>query len=810
MGAAVASADLGMASKPAQPCTQPELVAALAHGELGGEQRRRAERLLEWSVPCRELFRQLTAGRFPDIPNYTILEQIGKGGFGVVYKAIHHAKQRTEALKVLFGRTPLLTSFFENEVRLISHLQHPNIATLYEAQLTSIPPYYTMEFVEGERLNEYLRTHNVSLARRIEIIRTVALAIGYAHDRGVVHRDIKPQNILIDDQGQPHVVDFGIAKRLTWEEGLTGAEQGHSAQAGDAEAPVGTLGFIAPEQARGLAVDGRADIFALGALLFQCVTGEPARLARDADRCQHLLRERGVGHPEDLAAIITRCVQEQPEKRYPSCTELAADLERYLSGRPIAAQHEPSPARQAARIAALVVRNHPYSLRFTVVALAALLVAGLFLRLGARRFMVSSEPVHTVVVGFDPQTVEAIAAGRLGADLPEPRLPVSNLENLPKTWRILHGQLMERLAPARPRVVVWDFYFPDNAPAEYDETFARGTAKLGAPVVVGVREFDINAEPLMSPIVRGAVFGYGLLLAAHPRTFAHEFEVVGAMQRGREPPIPNLAVAAFAATRFPESIPNLIVDGEHLRIIYRKRHVEAGRFRWEQPEDRIPFVSASVIERAQLRLAPKGVLGEGDILLGMRVRRQPAEYWNGRVISYASVFEASESQLRDWFTNKAVVVGLMIPGIDQYPTQGGEMIFGCLIQTLALEALLTGGFISTYGWHELAWRALAWALLAGVLVTLAAIPRRVRMLWICTASLLGMAVGLLLGVEVAARWTAPWACEAGLIAATLLTAASPAYMLKAIRQRQLQLTPQAVTFSSDAGELPSTILAQTR
>ncbi len=799
-----------MASKDVQPCTQPELVAALARGELPADQRRRAERLLEWSEPCRELFRQLTSGRFPSIPNYTILDQVGKGGFGVVYKAIHHAKQRTEALKVLFGRTPLLTSYFENEVRLISHLQHPHIATLYEAQLATIPPYYTMEFVEGERLNEYLRTHNVSLARRIEIIRTVALAIGYAHDRGVVHRDIKPQNILIDEHGQPRVVDFGIAKRLTWEEGLSEAEQERTAQPRDAEAPVGTLGFIAPEQIHGLAVDGRADIFALGALLFQCVTGEPARLARDANRCRQLLRERGVGHPEDLAAIIARCVEEQPEKRYPSCTELAADLERYLAGRPIAARREPSPAQQAARIAALVVRNHPYALRFTVVTLTALLLAGLFLRLGARRFTMGSEPIHTVVVGFDPQTVEAIAAGRLGADLPEPRLPVGGLWSSPKTWRILHGRLMERLAQARPRVVAWDIYFPDNAPPEYDEAFARGAAKLGAPVVVGVDAFDVNAEPIMSPIIRKAVFACGALLAAHPRTFAHEFEVVGALQRGREPPIPSLAVAAFTATRFPESIPNLIVEGEQLRIMYRKRHVEAGRFRWEQPEDCLPFVSVSAITPAQLRLAPKGTLNEGDILLGMRVRRQPPEYWNDRVISYASVFEASESQLRDWFSNKAIVIGLMIPGVDQHPTRGGEMIFGCLIQALALEALLSGGFISTFGWHELAWRTLGWALLAGVVVTVAAVPKRVRMFWICAAGLLGITTGLLLGIEVAARWTDPWACEAGLAAATLLTTASPAYMLKAMRQRQLQLAPQAITFSSDAGELPSTILAQTR
>lgn len=799
-----------MDSKLGQRCTQPDLVAALARGELSGQQRRRAERLLEQSGPCRELFRQLTVGRFPDIPSYTILEQVGKGGFGVVYKAIHHAKQRTEALKVLFGRTPLLTSYFENEVRLISHLQHPNIATLYEAQLTTVPPYYTMEFVEGERLNEYLRAHNVSLARRIEIIRTVALAIGYAHDRGVVHRDIKPQNILIDDHGQPHVVDFGIAKRLAWEEGLPDSEEGERSQAHGGEAPVGTLGFIAPEQVRGDTVDGRADIFALGALLFQCVTGEPARLARDAGRCLQLLRERGVGHADDLAAIIARCVEEQRERRYPSCTELAADLERYLSGRPIAARREPSPARQAARIAALVVRNHPHALRFTLVTLVALLTAGLFLRLGARRFAVGSDAVQTVVVGFDGETLDAIAGGRLGADLPEPRLPVGSLRSFPKTWRILHGQLMERLAPARPKVVVWDCYFPDNAPRHCDEAFARGAARLGAPVVVGVEDFDVNAEPVMSPVIRAAVFGYGTLLAADPATFANEFEVVGAMQRGREPPIPSLAVVGFAATRFPESIPNFIVDGEYLRIMYRKRHVESGRFRWEQPEDRIPLVSVSRITQSELRLAPRGAVNEGDILLGLRVRREPAEYWNNRVVSYARVFEASESQLRDWFTNKAVVIGTMIPGIDQHRTHGGDRIFGCQVHALALEALLSRQFISTLGWRELVWRTLAWALLGAVLVSPVAVPTRLRLGWIWAGSLLGLAGGLILGVEVAARWTDPWRFEAGLAAATLLLTASPGYVLKAIRQRQLQLAPQAITFSTDAGELPSTILAQTR
>src|SRR6185436_6754355 len=135
---------------------EPELLDALAAGGLEGDARRHAEELLGTSEAARDYFRRLTAPRFPQIANYTIIAQIGKGGFGVVYKAIHHATERVEALKVLFAKTPLLTSYFENEVHLIARLRHPNIATLYDAQLSTPPLYYTMDFVEGERLNDYV------------------------------------------------------------------------------------------------------------------------------------------------------------------------------------------------------------------------------------------------------------------------------------------------------------------------------------------------------------------------------------------------------------------------------------------------------------------------------------------------------------------------------------------------------------------------------------------------------------------------------------------------------------------------------
>jgi serine/threonine protein kinase len=244
-----------------EPFPQRALVELFAHDELDDARQREAERVLEQSEAARELFRQLTAGRYPRLPNYTIIGQIGKGGFGVVYKAVHHDKERVEALKVLFSKTPLLTEYFQNEVHLIARLRHQNIATLFEAQLSTPPLYYTMEFVEGERLNDYLKKYTVSLAERIRIIRTVAAAIEYAHAQGVVHRDLKPQNILIDDAGQPHVVDFGIAKKLALTEVRPPRAEDTSHESH--EGPVGTLGYIAPEQEKGGPVDARADIFAL-------------------------------------------------------------------------------------------------------------------------------------------------------------------------------------------------------------------------------------------------------------------------------------------------------------------------------------------------------------------------------------------------------------------------------------------------------------------------------------------------------------------------------------------------------------------
>ena len=139
------------------------------------------QRHLEQCEPCRAVFRKLTADRFPRLRSYTVIARIGAGAFGEVFKVIHHVKQRTEALKLLYTETRFRTASFVNEVHAIARLRHPNIATLFDAQLAAPPLYYTMELVEGRQLDEHFRSPDVTLAERIEIFRQVALAMDYAH-----------------------------------------------------------------------------------------------------------------------------------------------------------------------------------------------------------------------------------------------------------------------------------------------------------------------------------------------------------------------------------------------------------------------------------------------------------------------------------------------------------------------------------------------------------------------------------------------------------------------------------------------------
>ncbi len=781
-------------------CRQRDLIEAYAAGRLHGDLKRRAERLLEVNEPCREVFRSLTSGRFPAIPNYTLLEQVGKGGFGVVYRAVHHAKERCEALKVFPENAPISTRFFENEVHLVARLRHPNIAILYEAQIDSPPRFYAMEFVEGERFNEYLRNAHPPLEDRLEILGKVIEAVGYAHQRGVVHRDIKPQNVLIDAEHAPHLVDFGIGKKLA---GGDAEELGLSVEG---EQPVGTVGYIAPEQRAGEAVDARADIFALGALLFYVVTGEPARLARNREHVLRCLREREFSRPEDLAAIVARCVEEAPEKRYQDCAELAVELRRYVVGRPVRARRNLPRLYQLWRLLALLLRNYPYAVRFMLLALIATGLTGWFYALGQTAIFARGPLDRTMLIGIKQSTYDAVRDGRI--QLEQPGFdPVANL----KSVRLLHAALLRKLKATKPLAIAFDYYYTECAP-EFDDALASAIRQASAPVLMGARQFDVNGEAKACATIREAVHGIGLLISTNPDLRNNQYEVVHCIQRGFGAPIPSLALAAYAATRYPDCVPDLRLELEsnQVQVRYRRKHPAAGEANYAPESDPLPLYTIKEVEGTHLlQFVIAGIVSNGDLIAHARVpARSPAE-WLPRTIALEDVLTADDEQLRKWFDSKAIVVGHMVGTLDRHRVSESQLVYGCEVHADALDALLASVHQYRMTLGLLALRALLWCTVAGLLVSLTS-PYRGRSLLFPALAVGTIALGgALFGAWTAINVTDHFRVELGIAVSGLLAATSLTWLAKTAGERQFILSPTRSAPQPVEEPLPSTVLAET-
>ena len=272
--------------------------------------------------------------------DYHLLEEIGRGGMGVVYKAVQRSLGRTVAIKMLLRRDLASAADiqrFRSEAEAAAQLEHPGIVSIYEVGEWDGLPFYSMQFVEGTTLSRQLAAGPLSARESARLLAGVAEAVQAAHDRGVLHRDLKPSNILIDRDGRPHVSDFGLAKRIEADMSVT-----HTG------AIVGTPCYMAPEQAAGSRGDvgTTSDVWSLGAILYQMLTGRPPfQAANPMDTLLAVLetdppmpRLINASVDRDLEMIALKTLQKPQELRYRTASGLAKDLKAFLSGEPIAAR----------------------------------------------------------------------------------------------------------------------------------------------------------------------------------------------------------------------------------------------------------------------------------------------------------------------------------------------------------------------------------------------------------------------------------------------------------------------------------------
>jgi len=313
---------------------------------------------------------------------YELLEEIARGGMGVVYKARQRTLNRIVALKVLIGgaySSESLLRRFQVEAEAAAGLQHPGIVAIHEFGECDDQPYYTMDYVEGENLSAVGHGQPLEPTRAARYLNAIAKAVSFAHGKGILHRDLKPSNVIIDQNDRPRVADFGLAKRLHDQSEVTLAGQ-----------MLGSPNYAPPEQAAGRQDDVgvRSDVYSLGGLLYFLLTGRPPFLAATVQETLRLVFEAepvsprvlDPGLPRDLETICLKCLEKDPARRYATAQELSEELGRFERNEPILARPVSRP-EQAWRWCA----RHPALAGLAALVVLSLLTTSVIFYTSARR-----------------------------------------------------------------------------------------------------------------------------------------------------------------------------------------------------------------------------------------------------------------------------------------------------------------------------------------------------------------------------------------------------------------------------------------
>ncbi len=404
-----------------------------------------------------------------EMEDYTLLKVLGVGGMGVVYLAKQRDLERLVAVKmirsgILAGKEEVKR--FYTEAKAAARLRHPNIVAVHQFGRRAGHHFFSMQYIEGQDLHKVLKSGPLSPRKSAEIVRDVARAIHHAHSRGVLHRDLKPGNVLIDAHEQVHVTDFGLAKHVDADSSLTGT--------GEA---VGTPHYMAPEQAIGNSehATSATDIYSLGAVLFAAASGRPPlvgdtvmqTLMKVAHHPAPTLRSVRPEVDADLSAIVEKCLQKEPKRRYISAAALADDLDRYLNGDPIAARSMGPIGRsiqwskQIPVVAALAGRHAadaPISqrrLQTAMIAMLFLIPLGLLSGAWLQHRSASAMPRTVRIAGGLPGGLYTSITERIGQRIAKLANVQCEIDPTEGTWdnreRLLSGQV--HLAPLQASAV---------------------------------------------------------------------------------------------------------------------------------------------------------------------------------------------------------------------------------------------------------------------------------------------------------------------------------------------------------------------
>jgi len=279
---------------------------------------------------------------FPEYEGYQIVEELPRGGQAFVYKAIHKATKTKVALKVLAPGSLASAKArrrFEREVDLISGLKHPYIVSIRDSGIAEGQYYFAMEYLQGLPLDQYISFEGLSFRETLELFAKICDATTHAHQHGVIHRDLKPSNILIDGRGDPHILDFGLAK-------AAGSLSDTISMVSITGEIKGTLVYMSPEQASGQTdlIDTRTDVYSLGVILYEILTGQfpydisgtTAQILRNIECTEPLSPRRIVSKfNSEVEAIILKCLAKNPSHRYHSAADLQDDIQHWLNGEPL-------------------------------------------------------------------------------------------------------------------------------------------------------------------------------------------------------------------------------------------------------------------------------------------------------------------------------------------------------------------------------------------------------------------------------------------------------------------------------------------